>query len=957
MSQRFLSVCAMVALLLSINSWSLPGPIEAEPAPIESRRPTAVCLYVPPASRSASTASTGWQFEPAMSTPRHSFGFAWLPATYNVYAIGGMLGWEEAITATERYDACSKMWTPQAPLPQPRGYVQAAELNGKLYVVGGVDRVISGTYQVHNETWVYDPIGNTWSQAANYPQALGGVALAVVNSRLYAFGGFDSRGPNGGDVASAYVYNPDNNTWLARADIISGTRSLAGAARLNDKIYLVGGTSATGPLASTAVNVYHPATNSWSNAAPLLDGVHSPGVAVLPDAHQLYVVGGGINWDPLAGGQVYDPASNAWSYLPDVFSDYHRAGNGLAYVAGRLILAGGTSKVYGLTSNKVEGYRLRDDFCNSTLSVDQSVIQPGTHLVYTIELHSDIEWLTAAQVINTLPAGTSFDGFIGNPNGATYDAGLRQVKWQGQIISHSPPIFFSYSVFVPLEGWHDGQSITNTAIFADGLGHTFTRSTITTIQAFDLSSSVKTVDQVQAASGDTLTYNIHLHNASDERREINFHDDFPPHTLYVSGSLTSTQGVNYVLPHRIEWSGDLPYTTTHTNLSGDYEWGDSLGRGAVPGVKYDWIEISETGIQMGFYSPNSGKCYPVPVPFGFNFYGAYYTQAGVQIDGSLYFPEANEVGVYPGPHNQPIPHDNSIIDRFIAPLWDDLNLWPGGLYYQVVGTAPHRRVVIEYAHVSRLESETQPGDFGDFEIILYEGSGIIVLQYQDVDFGNPLYDFGASATVGIQNTATQGVQYSYNTPSLANELAILFLPPGQSIEHAAYDADVSFQVQVQAVPINTWITNTVILPNFYGPFLERSASMLINTVDLSASTKMIDPPTASVSETVTYTISLVNTGTFTATATITDPLPAGITYLAGTSSVDGVPIELYDSATNSLKWTGAVAAGDTVTVRFKATLSVPSESVINLVAIDDGAGSLLWRAAGGRQVYLPVILR
>ena len=212
-----------------------------------------------------------------------------------------MLGWEEAVTATERYDACSKTWTPMAPLPQPRGYVQAAELNGKLYVVGGVDRVISGTYQVHNETWVYDPIGNTWSQAANYPQALGGVALAVVNSRLYAFGGFDARGPNGGDVANTYVYNPDNNTWLARTSIISGTRSLAGAARLNDKIYLVGGTSSTGSMASTAVNIYNPATNSWSNAAPLNDGVHSPGVAVLPDArlalrrgrrHQVVSAGG-----------------------------------------------------------------------------------------------------------------------------------------------------------------------------------------------------------------------------------------------------------------------------------------------------------------------------------------------------------------------------------------------------------------------------------------------------------------------------------------------------------------------------------------------------------------------------------------------------------------------------------------------------------------------------------------
>ena len=68
------------------------------------------------------------------------------------------------------------------------------------------------------------------------------MALAVVNSRLYAFGGFDARGPGSGDVANTYVFNPDDNTWLARTSIISGTRSLAGAARLNDKVYVVGGT-------------------------------------------------------------------------------------------------------------------------------------------------------------------------------------------------------------------------------------------------------------------------------------------------------------------------------------------------------------------------------------------------------------------------------------------------------------------------------------------------------------------------------------------------------------------------------------------------------------------------------------------------------------------------------------------------------------------------------------------
>ena len=47
-----------------------------------------------------------------------------------------MLGWQDAVTVTERYNAYSKTGTTMAPLPQPRGYVQAAELNGKFYNVG-----------------------------------------------------------------------------------------------------------------------------------------------------------------------------------------------------------------------------------------------------------------------------------------------------------------------------------------------------------------------------------------------------------------------------------------------------------------------------------------------------------------------------------------------------------------------------------------------------------------------------------------------------------------------------------------------------------------------------------------------------------------------------------------------------------------------------------------------------
>ena len=73
--------------------------------------------------------------------------------------------------------------------------------------------------------------------------------------------------------------------------------------------------------------------------------------------------------------------------------------------------------------------------------------------------------------------------------------------------------------------------------------------------------------------------------------------------------------------------------------------------------------------------------------------------------------------------------------------------------------------------------------------------------------------------------------------------------------------------------------------------------------------------------------------------------------------MDGVSIELYDAATNSLVWTGAVAAGRAVILRFNAALNVASDSVMNSVTIDDGAGTILRRAAGGQRVFLPLLWR
>jgi N-acetylneuraminic acid mutarotase len=154
-----------------------------------------------------------WTLNAPMPTARFAFALIAPDGLSNVYAIGGLQSWTEALAVNERFNACTNTWEMLAPMPAPRGYIQAAELSGRLYIVGGVDHVISGTFGVQRNTWVFDPARNWWSVAAELPQALGGVAVAAANGKLYAFGGFDAHGPGAGDVNTVYEYDPAHDRW------------------------------------------------------------------------------------------------------------------------------------------------------------------------------------------------------------------------------------------------------------------------------------------------------------------------------------------------------------------------------------------------------------------------------------------------------------------------------------------------------------------------------------------------------------------------------------------------------------------------------------------------------------------------------------------------------------------------------------------------------------------------
>ena len=102
-------------------------------------------------------------------------------------------------------------------------------------------------------------------------------------------------------------------------------------------------------------------------------------------------------------------------------------------------------------------------------------------------------------------------------------------------------------------------------------------------------------------------------------------------------------------------------------------------------------------------------------------------------------------------------------------MWDDLNPEAGdGVFYLLEGTAPNRRLTVEWSQ-AELAGGSGPVTF---EVTLFETSNQILLQYQDVTFGNAS-DNGATAVVGVQNvTGFNGTAISCFNPNVADGSAV-----------------------------------------------------------------------------------------------------------------------------------------------------------------------------------------
>ena len=216
-----------------------------------------------------------------------------------LYLFGGLGGGAGKV---QIYDPAANSWSLGSDMPFAAGSSSSALINGKIYVAGGI--VGSSTSA---QGAVYNPANNSWQAIAPMPQGRNHAAAATDGSKLYIFGGRGAGSGDGNVVANGFdtlqIYNPANNTWQSSQNAGSnldplpiGRGGMGKAIFANNQFYVMGGETATGTGATSnkvydRVDIYNPASNSWSQGATMPTARH--GMFPLLIGGRVYVAGGG----------------------------------------------------------------------------------------------------------------------------------------------------------------------------------------------------------------------------------------------------------------------------------------------------------------------------------------------------------------------------------------------------------------------------------------------------------------------------------------------------------------------------------------------------------------------------------------------------------------------------------------------------------------------------------------
>ncbi len=180
-----------------------------------------------------------------------------------------------------------------------------------------------------------------------------------------------------------------------------------------------------------------------------------------------------------------------------------------------------------------------------------------------------------------------------------------------------------------------------------------------------------------------------------------------------------------------------------TALSAQYNYDDSY-----QGYN-DFIDISSTGVNLHLADDGYAD---IDIPFVFDLDGDLTSYFRIFNNGAMFIVRNHALNT----NNFGL---TDYLENGIYPFWDDLGPSNSGVYWEVQGAAPNRKLIVLWKDMPHYSLNNN--NYITFEVIIHE-SGVIQFIYMDLVFGDSNYDYGASATIGIKGH-NGPYQYSYNT--------------------------------------------------------------------------------------------------------------------------------------------------------------------------------------------------
>ncbi len=232
-----------------------------------------------------------------------------------VYQIGGRIdGSFQSLGRVNRYDPAADTWQTMTALPTPAAGVDAAALNGIIYVPDGETSALKDSQTTLVQA--YATATDRWTAVAPLPAPLSYYQAAALNGRLYVIGGFS----RGAVTNTVYIYDPASNTWRA------------GAPMQQARIYIAGGYDGARTL--DTLEIFTPDANGGGSELHLCAG--EP-----------------VRFDALNMGGT--PVDLSWDFGDGVISDSSTAQNAAVVLSADSVThtyaAGGTYTVVLTASN------------------------------------------------------------------------------------------------------------------------------------------------------------------------------------------------------------------------------------------------------------------------------------------------------------------------------------------------------------------------------------------------------------------------------------------------------------------------------------------------------------------------------------------------------------------------------------------------------------------------------